>query len=88
MFKHYCCLTRSSFVYLSDSIHEEDGVETASLGILWGPAELYFLLSHILNFNEHWHCKVKMIHAAEGDSIHLCNSKNVIFNQILRNKST
>lgn len=57
MFKHSFCLLCSHFIYLPISILEGDGVEAAFPAT--SPAELYCISSHILNFDGHWHCKVK-----------------------------
>lgn len=79
MFKHKFCLFCSGFVYLPVSIYKGDSVEAASPAT--GPAELYCFSSHILNFDGHWHCKVKKFHAAEGSSFHFCNSIHLILKQ-------
>lgn len=79
MFKHSFCLFCSCFIYLPVSIHEGEDVEAASSAT--GPAELYCFLSHILNFDGHWHWKVRKFHTAEGSSFHFCNSTCLILKQ-------
>lgn len=79
MFKHSFCLFRSCSIYLPVSIHEGDGVEAASPAT--SPAELYCFPSHILNFDGHWHCKVKKFHTAKSSSFHFCNSTHLILKQ-------
>lgn len=81
VFKHSFCVICSFFIYLL-SIHDRDDVEAAIAAT--GPVELYFCSSHILNFDRHWHCKVRKFRTAESSSFHFCNSTHLI----LKGKNT
>lgn len=85
MFKRHFCLFRSCHIALLVSILEGDAVEAVSPAT--SPAQLYCFTSHILDFNRHWHCKVKKFDTVEGSSFYSCSSTHLLLKQLNENET-